>query len=243
MKKTSLFILVLFVANIAFAQGKKIVWDYPVKPGTEEWKKLASNEEKVNACQIPENVLSNISTEDLLELTLKYPLLNDIHAFNNINDGISKLLQDFNGIRELFKRKNIAENILQQYDFKIQTISLVEREVTLIEKGEFIVSISTLEVLLASLDLQNDISKNIQKNILQSLTLGYENKSKLSEYFQGIGFRTNIYSRAHLLIRLEEEIFNELSQKEVDNALSYGAVNDTSIAIINKKTYQQILKK
>lgn len=43
-------------------------WDYPVKPGTEEWKKLKTGKEKNEACQIPENVLKKISSHELAYL-------------------------------------------------------------------------------------------------------------------------------------------------------------------------------
>ena len=107
MRKFNLMITIIslsFVSFAAMAQEKKTVWDYPVKPGTEEWKKFTSNEEMVNACQIPEKILSTLSTEDLMELCLQYPLIYDVFAFENLNHGLDKLFDDFNGIRELYQR-------------------------------------------------------------------------------------------------------------------------------------------
>lgn len=77
MKTVNFFTLVLLLMawSGVNAQEKKIAWDYPVKTGSKEWAKFESNKEKVDACQIPENILSVISTEDLLELILKYPLI------------------------------------------------------------------------------------------------------------------------------------------------------------------------
>jgi hypothetical protein len=97
------------------AQEKILAWDYPVKPGTEEWKKLESNEAMVVACQIPATVLQDISTSDLMNLCLQYPLLYDVFAFNNINAGLDKLFSDFNGIRELSQRKDALEILLDKY--------------------------------------------------------------------------------------------------------------------------------
>ena len=53
------------------------MWDYPVKPGMEEWRQLQSHTEMVSVCQIPEEILSSLSTEDLAELCLRYPMYTD----------------------------------------------------------------------------------------------------------------------------------------------------------------------
>jgi hypothetical protein len=102
-----LIIVLLIVPIVAFSQNKEPQWDFPVKPGTEQWKKLENNKVKVDACQLPEILLKKTSTDDLLEICLQYPLLYNLFAFNNKMDGINRLFNDFNGIRELFKRKDI----------------------------------------------------------------------------------------------------------------------------------------
>lgn len=47
---------------LCFSQPNNIDWDYPIKPGTEEWTNFKSGQEMLNACQIPENILKNLST-------------------------------------------------------------------------------------------------------------------------------------------------------------------------------------
>jgi hypothetical protein len=103
----------VFISLAMMAQGKKITWDYPVKPGMEEWKKFESNEDMVNACQIPEKVLASLSTEELTDICLQYPLIADVFAFENLNEGLNKLFSDFNGI--LYKRADIASNLSKRY--------------------------------------------------------------------------------------------------------------------------------
>jgi hypothetical protein len=49
------------------------VYDYPVKPGTAEWKALGSHVEMLKVCQIPDSNLTRMSTADLLETVLNYP--------------------------------------------------------------------------------------------------------------------------------------------------------------------------
>ena len=99
------------------------LWDYSVKPGMDEWAKFQSNEEMVYACQIPENILLCLSTEDLIDLCLRYPLLTDFFVFESLNTGLDKLFSDFNGIRELYKREDVSSSLLKRYNEKIQSFS------------------------------------------------------------------------------------------------------------------------
>jgi hypothetical protein len=107
--KCKIIIVFCLVAGVVSAQtATKVAWDYPVKPGTEEWKKFQSSEEMVNACQIPDAVLSSLSTEELTELCLQYPLIEYVFAFDNLNSGFDKLFSDFNGIREFYMFRTVC---------------------------------------------------------------------------------------------------------------------------------------
>ena len=113
MKKSTHFKLLivavlLITCNNLFSQDPEVIWDFPVKPGTAEWKSLKNRHERCNACQIPDDVLPVLSTEQLIEVCLRYPFLIDIRAFDNILTGFDKYSRDFNGFRELIKRSDAA---------------------------------------------------------------------------------------------------------------------------------------
>jgi hypothetical protein len=173
-------------------------WDYPVKPGTESWKKLQSNQEMVEICQIPEKILKSISTEELFEICLEYPLIYDVFAFEDLNKGMSKLFVDFNGIRELYRRSGLSKKLMKRYNQKIQSLSFLNESHTDFMKGQFIVLVSLLELFMYRANLADSNIENT-KAIMQCLVSGYENKSKYANYFRGIGFRSNFYSRSHIL--------------------------------------------
>lgn len=231
-------ILIFFAILPAFllAQEKK-AWDFPVKPGTNEWKKFQSNQEMVDACQIPKDIISSISTEDLTEICLQYPLLSDVFAFENLNNGLDKLFADFNGFRELYSRKDAPQNLIKKYVHKKQLISTLDMNNTEIEKGKFIVSISLLEVLLCRCDIQNDAAINY-KHVLQNLVSGYEEKIKYTDYFMGLGFRTNFYSRIHVISKIKKESLEELPQKSNNSVLFSGMADEQSIRVINELSNQ-----
>ena len=94
--------------EIQFPNEDALSWDYPVKPGSEKWKTFQTGMEMVEACQIPKSVLSGLSTEELLLICLKFPLLFDIGAANFFSDGYAAYENNFNGIREFYLRSNAA---------------------------------------------------------------------------------------------------------------------------------------
>lgn len=97
-------------------------YQYPVVPGTPEWESLASGEEMVHACEIPEEILENISTEELLELLLQYPLLDSfLLSSENEAAGFEEMVEQFNGIQEFMSRKdmyNIIKTVYTDYNLE-----------------------------------------------------------------------------------------------------------------------------
>ncbi|MDR1369701.1 MAG: hypothetical protein LBJ72_06200 [Dysgonamonadaceae bacterium] len=236
--KAKIFLIALCftITGAMFAQETKDKWDFPVKPGTEEWRKLKSYEARVKACQVPEEILLSLSTNELTDICLEYPLLYDIFAFNNRNKGINKFFDNFNGIRELYKRKDAANELLNRYDLKLQQISFVEGNASDYEKGGYTISISILEMLLCFTDTQGDI----QKKILQKLVSGYENKLLYTDYFKGLGLQCNFYSRAHIVTKILQQNNEQSPIKDGSLVLTSGRTNSETVDILNKLSYQLI---
>ena len=58
-----IFSLFACVLNAQTATEKKVMWDYPVKPGMEEWNQLKTEQERIDAVQIPKTILEKIVDE------------------------------------------------------------------------------------------------------------------------------------------------------------------------------------
>ena len=57
-------------------------YEYPITPESEEWLEMSSHSERVNACQVPDSLLKNMSTSALIETISNYPLLVDVLLFD-----------------------------------------------------------------------------------------------------------------------------------------------------------------
>ena len=57
-------------------------------------------------CQLPEECVKAMTTEQLFDTVLKYPLLIDILFYDDVISGISEVAKQFNGLDELLKRED-----------------------------------------------------------------------------------------------------------------------------------------
>lgn len=162
MKKIKLLILA-FLSVTLFAQVPQPSWDFPFKPGSEKWKSLKSHNEMVAICQIPDDVIHSLSTNDLITICLDYPLFFTLTAFNNMQEGYEQVSNEFNGFKELVQRKDFGAMMLNQY--KLTKTTDVEPLNTDLDKGKFMFRIFYLELMLS----QNSTLKNLSASEMLDL--------------------------------------------------------------------------
>ena len=114
--KNLIFTCLIFTSFSLLAQEKRLDWDYPVKPGDKQWAELKTGEQQLNAVQIPQNILEQLSTAELAELCLNYPLYIGYTAVNDGRLAISRMIKKFNGLNELSKRKDGAKELVNLYE-------------------------------------------------------------------------------------------------------------------------------
>lgn len=178
--------------DIQFPNENELSWDYPVKPSSEKWKTFQSNAEKVDACQIPKSVLEGLTTEELILICLKYPLLMDIGAFNFFSDGYSSYETNFNGIRELYKRSNAPTMIYNYY--RQQNLEYAKFTSSI----SFVFRISVIEYMLTASSVISQYSATQRKEVATELL------SKLNIKKSQPGNFTNTYQNStyHALIKV-----------------------------------------
>lgn len=127
--KTKLILMSLGVLFSLSVMGQNTTsskaWDYPVKPGTEQWKALKGLPEKLEVTQIPESVLKTVSTEDLVDLCMNYPLRFNYFAYNTLKEGVVTVAEQFNGLKELFARHDNAKAIFKALEKENENSALM----------------------------------------------------------------------------------------------------------------------
>lgn len=133
---------------------------YPVRPGTPEWAALSDHEAMVRACEIPEDILSIMSTEALVQSVLAYPLISDMFAYDDWSQGLEIVASHFNGLENLGNRQDNASCVVRRY-FELAEFGLDE---------SYHESIAGLNA--SSNSIAHDISYETSRNVLYSMVIG-----------------------------------------------------------------------
>lgn len=130
-------LVVCIVKVAANSQSKEITvaYEYPIVPGTDEWKQLDTHVKMLEACQIPEEILENLTTQALVETVMNYPLLVEMFAYDTAEAGYQAVYNNFNGLRELQERSDAIECLeeyantieMQEDSYSVLAVTCVER--------------------------------------------------------------------------------------------------------------------
>lgn len=127
------------------------------------WLHYNSYEEKLRACQIPDPVLSEMCTYNLVKTCLvNYPFLLDLTAFNNMQHGFDRYKDAFNGIQTLIARCDGCIELIDYY--KKNTLS-IHPDSTFTTKNSWGVYFS--EIFLAQYDFFGSLSKKERFGLFQ----------------------------------------------------------------------------
>jgi len=166
-----IFSLLTCCLNAQVAE-KKVAWDYPVKPGTEEWVALVVHTKMIEVCQIPDQILKSLTTKELIILCLDYPLQFDFIAYDNLQTGVKKVAKTFNGLQELYQRKDNAQCLFDHLRVnRLDTANF--KSLPILRLGELIAKQSLAETMLsqelvlanASVEQQLEMASFAMKNL------------------------------------------------------------------------------
>lgn len=206
--KTKILLLILLCPVFIFGQ----TWDYPIKPGTEQWKKIKTYKEQLEVYNIPIDVLERISTKELVNVCLSYPEWRLISAYDNYQTGFSTINQIFNGFNELLSRKDAAKELLEKY--KSMDPLAIKKDWTLIEKGTYAFSFVCIEILLSNPSIIAKLTNEEESSFLKEAIKKYKGKESISDIYSlwdlspTSGICMNILEKRGMK-------FNEVEQKSV----------------------------
>ncbi|MEI2394594.1 MULTISPECIES: hypothetical protein [Paenibacillus] len=143
-----------------------IGYDYPIKPGTSSWNELIDHTKMIEVSQIPDDTLKKLTTNELIETVLNYPLLMDIYAYDTLQQGIDVVSKTFNGIQELYQREDAPNKLIEKY----QQMPVAKDTKTVTSNQIF--DLSNMEIILR----QDEIQKKLNTSEAEKLEKEVENK-------------------------------------------------------------------
>ncbi|WP_276370556.1 hypothetical protein [Chryseolinea sp. H1M3-3] len=161
-------------------------YEYPIPFQSDAWFELRSLEERVDACQIPQQVLDTITTEALLETLLNYPLLFEYTAFDVMQNGFERIKGEQKGFAEFYSRKDAFEIALDRYTkMSVRCDNFYPPFLNEI-KTPASISFANFEFVMFQDEFMNALDeKEVQmffERILQKLELKYQYGEEYKEY-------------------------------------------------------------
>jgi len=230
-------LLLMFTFNIgSYSQQLKNGWNYPVKPGTEDWNNLKTEDERIAAMQIPFEILENMSSEELAFTCANFPLFGYYTAFDTPQDGIDIMFYRFNLFRFACKKKETISILVDLY--KDAGIEGWNKNKTLINNDYWTLKYNYLEYLIAQKDLLTNLDDKT-KNDLIEIAKGKISEKLKSDSFNSIsGISSSYYLIAHILNSKGLLVASDAS----DNFLKSGMIINFQLIEDIEESYQQFLK-
>lgn len=160
------FLFLAFISIDISAQNKQ-TWDYPVKPGSKQWNAYTSYQERLEVCQIPQEILKDIPTEELVAICKNYPFSRNIFAYSSVQKGFEKVCEEFNEYRDLLQREDNVKWLTETLKSDIKKADVFLLSTNLQEIGRCCIDMSITEIFLSS----ESICKNADLNQLKVLAI------------------------------------------------------------------------
>jgi hypothetical protein len=178
MKRYIVFVMLLFSLD-SLAQQLDVGWDYPIKPGTNEWKNLKSYEEQLNSYNIPSEIIKKISTEELVKTCLAYPEWRMINAYSDRQAGLANVIGLFNGFHELLVRHDAAKELIKVY-VKMDPL-VIDRNWTSLQKGTYSFQFTCIEMLLSHGVIVRQLDETNIRVLLNEAISKYKSKKQMED--------------------------------------------------------------
>jgi len=205
-----LFLQCCFVLTV-FAQEK-----FPGRD-SREWNDLTVAQ-RWQAVNIPEDQLSKMSTNELIEHCVNFDFMWDIFNHPNYGIGLNVVIENHNGLRELLYRKDAGRLILGYYK-KIDLNKIIEIAEPA-SRGAFVGKIFFLELFLSHFNILNQFQgneKELIKTIIRSHDTCLEINAKTGkDFYCGYSIGTKALAIGRALDRLKGRKTDNPALEEMD---------------------------
>jgi len=184
-----LSLLMLLAVLVPVAHAQKVLdnrvndaYDFPIKPGSEEWRSFRDHADMVEACQVQESILNTMSTAGLVETVLNYPLRIDTFAYEDFQEGFEIVMSRSNALSEILNRKDIATELLAKY--KALDPSVIDNIQTPLQKGELMLGkVAFIEILLSQDAVINKMSELERLDLLAEVRIKHQIKQCEDDFY------------------------------------------------------------
>jgi hypothetical protein len=207
MKKLQILLIFLTLSLFVYSQE----WSYPMRPGTKEWIELGTYKERIDAYNIPDDLLQRMNTKDLVQTCLNYPEFRLIMTRNSLQKGYDYLKSIFNGFRELEKRDDAGIELLNAYEkLNPSIISQFEKPA---EKGAYSFKFIYLEILLAQKPILRNMNNSETIKLIEHCISNYRIFEKMPDFYGTFSLSTPALVLGRVLDVKEYSVYKSKKSK------------------------------
>lgn len=224
--KKAILVLLIVIPLISYSQIK-ISWDFPIKPGSAEWKNAKSYKERLDLYNIPPKTLANISTKELVRTCLNYPEFRLVFTRNDLQLGYNHISEIFNGFKELESRNDAGKELLNVY--KTYNPGGYDKNSTNLEIGHHIVEFTYIELLIAQYNCLKNLSGSEKDELRNECIKKYREKKALIKSYGVIGLKTTALVLARSYNESLSKTITEFNEMKYQSFLNNIIVSDPQI--------------
>jgi len=222
------------VANAQTESLKKTTWDYPVKPGSEEWR-FMPYAEKVEKSQPPKMLLNSWDTETLFKYCVDYPLNKVTLMFNNPNAGFNRAYEQATVWQEFICRKDALEVFTKYFETRPYKRLLTMSDIEIRNNDLF--TLFFLEKLVSETDFANHLDSSHKKKLADIILQTHQSKKDYPDEFYGFSYNSSLSALVKILesdnvVSPNDEISLTKFREETGNEVYIGS--NIESAIISK---------
>ena len=234
MNKLVIIVFSLLTSTINAQPLSSAGWDYPVKPGSEEWR-VTSYAEIVKKSQPPKELLNSWDTETLFKYCVEYPFNKVIGMYNNPNDGFSRVYEQSTVWQEFAQHKDALRIIISYFEDR-PYIRLFEMKDIRIRSNELF-TLYFLEKFVSETDLTEHLDASDKRKLANTILQSHNRKKDHPDMLFGIPYNSSLCALLKILesdyvLSPHDEISLTKFRKKTQN--EYLVDEETNSIIISK---------
>jgi len=214
---------------------ENVTWEYPVIPGSEEWRFMPYTE-LVEKLQPPKELLNSWDTETLFRYCIDYPLNRVTLMYSSYDFGFMRAYGQSTVWQEFIRRKDAIEPIAQHFEARSYK-RLFEMDSIELRNGEFF-HLFFLEKLVSETDFTDHLDSSDKRKLANIILQSHLSKKDYTKYFSGSTYNSSLSA---LLKILESDKDEEISRAEFREKTNYESfVNGELESAITTKVFNYL---
>lgn len=163
--------------------------------------------------QIPDETIQKITTKDLAQTCLNYPLFPDIWAFNSLQEGMERVISGFNGLQDFLQRDDAADELFTIY--KNMDPNNFDESWSDLQKGQYTAEFAKIDILLAQEAILSSLKQDERFLLLQETV----NKQKAMQQFSMYDKKNqepNAYLMGKIMQKDNSVLINNIIQQDIN---------------------------